>query len=58
MNEELERFCKGSGRGLIEVYYSGICLEGEGVHEKSQNIQCPAEIRTEYLPNTSLERYS
>jgi hypothetical protein len=40
-------------------YYPGIYLEGlkETTKNISQDSLCPAEIRTDYIPDTSIERY-
>jgi hypothetical protein len=56
MRGELER----SGRGLIEVlsHHTSICMGG--VTKPTENLKIagsPAEIRTEHLPNASIERF-
>jgi hypothetical protein len=50
---------KGSGRGLIEVYYPVIYLQDlKKPRETSvRRAGVPAEMRTKYHPNTSLEHY-
>jgi hypothetical protein len=42
---------EGSGRGLILMYYSGICLKGlTKTKANFTMVGAPAEIRTEHLP--------
>jgi hypothetical protein len=52
------RDSEGSGRDLVQVLSRNL---PEGVEEKHENGShsslCQGEIRTEYLPNTSLDYY-
>jgi hypothetical protein len=49
---------EGRGHGLIEALYGLLPGGAEEFHENPDKTACdPAEMRTEYLPNTTLERY-
>jgi hypothetical protein len=48
----------GNGHGLTEVFCRYISWGSKDVHENlNQDIDISAQIRTENLPDTSLERY-
>jgi hypothetical protein len=51
----IEQDLEGSGRGLIEVFSRHLPGRSEEKHVTISGVL--AEIRNEYIPNTSLERY-
>jgi hypothetical protein len=48
---------EGNGPHLIDIHLRNLPGETEEYHENLRITDVPAEIRTEYLPNTSVERY-
>jgi hypothetical protein len=54
MYNELERIWKEAFVAYLRLLYRRLCGESGENHEETH---VPAEIRTEHLPNTSLEIY-
>jgi hypothetical protein len=57
MREEVEGTRKGNGRGLIRLLFQHLCTWIEENNTSVRMDRAPAEIRTQYLPNTSSESY-